>query len=68
MIKKSGSGYKATSESGRALSKKPKSKSDAIKQLYAVEMSKQKKLKRKLKRKKKNANKAVRAALAKLGR
>lgn len=43
MIKKVGSGkYYATSESGRKLSKKPKSKAGARKQLAAVEMSKRK--------------------------
>lgn len=38
MIKKV-DGYVAASESGRRLSKKPKSKEEALKQLYAVEMS-----------------------------
>ena len=42
MIKKVKGGYKATSSSGRALSKKAKSKKGAMKQLAAVEISKRK--------------------------
>lgn len=40
MIKRVKGGYKATSESGRPLSKKPKSKAGALRQLRAVEASK----------------------------
>lgn len=40
MIKKVKGGYKATTESGRPLSKEPKSKAEAIRQLAAVEASK----------------------------
>lgn len=43
MIKKVRGGYKATSSTGRPLSKKPKSKAAAIKQIVAVEYSKAKK-------------------------
>jgi hypothetical protein len=45
MIKKVKGGYKATSSSGRPLSKKPKTRKEAIKQLAAVEISKQKRKK-----------------------
>ena len=40
MLKKTKGGWKATSSKGRPLSKKPKSKSAAIKQVIAVEYSK----------------------------
>lgn len=40
MLKKTRGGYKAVSSKGRALSKKPKTKSAAIKQLIVVEYSK----------------------------
>lgn len=41
-IEKTESGYFATTETGRRLSKKPKSKKDALKQLAAVEILKHK--------------------------
>ena len=40
MIKKVSGGYKATSSSGRPLSKKPKTRAGALRQLRAVEASK----------------------------
>ena len=42
-IEKTEAGYFATSKTGRRLSKTPKSKKDALKQLAAVEISKNKK-------------------------
>ena len=39
VIKKTKKGYYATTESGRRLSKRPKSREAALEQLYAVEMS-----------------------------
>jgi hypothetical protein len=42
MIKKVKGGYKATTEKGRPLSKKAKTRQDAAKQLYAVHKSKEK--------------------------
>lgn len=45
-IKKTKSGYYATSSSGRKLSKKPKTKKAALKQLAAVEISKMKRRKK----------------------
>ena len=45
-IKKTKAGYYATSSSGRKLSKKPKTKKAAMKQLAAVEISKAKRRKK----------------------
>jgi hypothetical protein len=40
VVKRSGRGYKVYSKSGRALSKAPKTKAAALRQLRAVEASK----------------------------
>ena len=41
MINKVKGGYKATTKEGKTLSKKPKTKLEALKQLKAVEISKE---------------------------
>jgi len=46
MLKKTGKGYYAASKKGRKLSKKPKSKRAAMKQLVAVELSKRERKKK----------------------
>lgn len=45
VVKKSGSGYKAFSKSGRPLSKKIQTKAEARKQIAAIEISKKKRKK-----------------------
>jgi hypothetical protein len=60
MLKKVKGGYKATSSKGRPLSKKPKSKSAAIKQIVAVEYSKARQM-----GKKKPSSGAMKKALGK---